>query len=313
VKKFKTDISIIVATWNRAHLISETLESISNQTYENWECLIIDDGSKDNTAKIVDTFVSSDSRFIYKQRSKKYSKGIPGCRNQGIDDAKGDFIIFFDDDDIVHPENLLTCFILLSDKNLSFCRYDKKPFNDNIKKIVFQKIKLPYSKVFKIEDLGKMITGDIPFASCCVMWDKKCFQNERFNEELMYAEEWECYSRILAEGFTGLSLNEVLYYNRKHINSNTGEFQNNNKVRKNSKIKATILIVKNLASKGLLSSGLKKFFIRLGFTLKSKKIIQNTLKATGAPRTEFFKYLLGYNFYFLLRPIFVIKGKLKRL
>ena len=311
MKKESVVISIIMATWNRAHLISETLESISSQTYLNWECLIIDDGSKDDTARVVKQFTSSDSRFTYLRRTEKYKKGLPGCRNQGLDLANGEFVIFFDDDDIIHPENLQTCLDLLKDGKFSFCRYDKKPFFDNSKKIAFGAIHDPVPGLFKIDALDKMITGEIPFASCCVLWSKKCFELLRFNEGLMYAEEWECYSRILSKDLTGVSIKEILYFNRKHPKSNTGEFQNNNSVRKKSKIKATQLIIENLASKNLLTPRLKKFFIRLGFNLKSFEIIEKILQASSASQIERLKYKLGFIFYPFLRPIFVLKGKLK--
>lgn len=312
VKKSEVYISIILATWNRAHLLAETLESISVQTNQDWECIIIDDGSKDDTERVANSFTSLDSRFTYHPRTEKYNKGLPGSRNQGLDLAKGDFIIFFDDDDIVHPKNLQTCFDLLRDNKFSFCRYDKKPFFENTKKVEFEDIQTFVTKPFIIDDLDKMVTGEIPFASCCVMWDKKCFERERFNEELMYAEEWECYSRILSKGFEGVSLNQVLYFNRKHPNSNTGEFQNNSSIRIESKIKAALLVVENLISKkNYLSPTLKKFFIRLGFTLKSHEIIQKTLNASGASQMELMKYRLGFIFYPFLRPLFILKGKLK--
>lgn len=299
-----------MATFNRAHLILETLESISNQSFQNWECLIIDDGSKDETSQVVQKFTVNDPRFIYLQRSRNYKKGLPGCRNKGLDKARGDFVIFFDDDDIVHPENLQTCFNLLKNKEFYFCRYEKKPFRGTKRDFEFKHIKKPVVKPFKIKELDKMVTGEIPFASCCVMWNKRCFENVRFNEELMYAEEWECYTRILSKGFSGISVEQILYYNRKHPNSNTGEFQQENPVRKKSKIKAAKLIIENLALKNLLNSRLQKFFIRLGFSLDSFKIIDLTLEKSKAGFSKKMKFKLGYIFYPVLRPLFKIKGRL---
>src|SRR5680860_884854 len=95
----KTQVSIIMATYNRSHFIGETLDSILNQAFENWECLIIDDGSTDNTKEFLRPYVLKDSRFEYYERTKDHKKGLPGCRNQGLEIAKGDYIIFFDDDD----------------------------------------------------------------------------------------------------------------------------------------------------------------------------------------------------------------------
>ncbi len=94
-----------MATYNRAHLITETLRSIQAQTYTNFECSIIDDGGTDNTAEIIAPFLE-DTRFTFQKRPSTYGKGLPGCRNYGLDLAKGEFVIFFDDDDIIHPQNL---------------------------------------------------------------------------------------------------------------------------------------------------------------------------------------------------------------
>ena len=299
-----------MATYNRGHLIKESLESIQNQTFSNWECLIIDDGSEDNTANLVDKYTSKDSRFTYLPRSQDYKKGLPGCRNQGLDLAKGEFIVFFDDDDIVHQENLQACYNLLKGNDFQFCRYEKKPFWKTTDEIDFKPIKDPKFKIFKCSDLDKMIIGRIPFASCCVLWDKKCFENIRFNENLMYAEEWECYSRILSTGYKGLLIDEVLYYNRKHRNSNTGEFYRKDKKRLSSKITGSNLIIKHLGEKKLLSNRLKKFFIQLGFQLKSLEIIDNTLHYSGAGFFEKLKYKIGFKAYPVLRPLFLLKGKI---
>lgn len=299
-----------MATYNRSHLITETLSSISNQTFPNWECLIIDDGGEDNTANVVGEYTCKDSRFIYLSRSQDYKRGLPGCRNQGLDLAKGEYIIFFDDDDIVHPENLQTCYNLLKGNDFKFCRYDKKPFWGSTGKVEFRPIKTPNLEIFKFKDLDKMIIGKVPFASCCVLWGKKCFENIRFNENLMYAEEWECYSRILSKGFKGISIDDVLYFNRKHPNSNTGEFYRKDKIRLNSKIKASKLIIQNLGEKNMLSNSLKDFFIQLGFQLKSREIMNKILHYSGAGLLEKIKYKVGFMAYPVLRPLFVLKGKL---
>jgi len=87
-------ISIILATYNRAHFIEETLCSIQNQTFKDWECLIIDDGGNDNTFEVITPILKSDSRFTFQKRLDNYQKGLSGSRNYGLDIAKGDFVIF---------------------------------------------------------------------------------------------------------------------------------------------------------------------------------------------------------------------------
>ena len=99
-------ISIIIPTFNREHLIVETLDSIYNQTYENWECLVVDDGSIDGTKTVVNSYVEKDARFIFVERPAENIKGAPTCRNIGLEQSKGDYVMFFDSDDIM-PSHIL--------------------------------------------------------------------------------------------------------------------------------------------------------------------------------------------------------------
>jgi glycosyltransferase involved in cell wall biosynthesis len=99
-------VSIIIPTHNRAHLIGETLDSIIAQTYTNWECIIVDDGSTDDTQQVIQNYISKDTRFQFHKRPAEKPKGANACRNYGLDNSKGDFIIFLDSDDVF----LNTCF-----------------------------------------------------------------------------------------------------------------------------------------------------------------------------------------------------------
>lgn len=305
-------ISIIISTCNRAQFIEEALSSIRHQTIQNWECLVIDDGSTDATEKIVKEIVKKDERVKYFKRDSKYKKGLPGARNMGLDIASGEYVLFVDDDDVVHPECLETCLGIMRTTRSSFCRYDKKSFVGEWDQNLLTPIGSFKSKKLGLIDLGKMITGRIPFASCCVLWNRDAFHGNRFNEELMYAEEWEFYSRILSQGHFGISIDQVLYFNRKHEDSNTGEFYRKNVVRVRSQLQAASLVLSNLSSKDLMNNDLTLFFIRMGFSLNSKELINETLRASKAGVLQSIKYKLGYTFYPFLRPVLRIKAKIKK-
>ncbi|MDT0649587.1 glycosyltransferase family 2 protein [Autumnicola edwardsiae] len=94
----KPTISVIIPTYNRAHIINETLDSVLDQTYANWECLIIDDGSGDNTKDVIKKYLR-DERFKYFKRPDGREKGACTCRNIGIEKSSGDYIQFLDSDD----------------------------------------------------------------------------------------------------------------------------------------------------------------------------------------------------------------------
>ncbi|HAC16103.1 MAG TPA: hypothetical protein DCE78_09200 [Bacteroidetes bacterium] len=93
-------VSIIIPYFNSAKFIAETLDSVRNQTYPDWECLLIDDGSTDESSAIVADFVQKDTRFVSLKRELG-PKGVSQCRNIGISSAKGDFILFLDSDDFM--------------------------------------------------------------------------------------------------------------------------------------------------------------------------------------------------------------------
>ncbi|MGO4913020.1 glycosyltransferase family 2 protein [Leeuwenhoekiella sp. W20_SRS_FM14] len=270
-------ISIILPTFNRAHLIEDMLVSIQNQTYKDFECLIVDDGSSDNTEIQISPFLS-DNRFRYKRRSNNYASGLPGARNCGIDWATGDFIIFFDDDDIVHPDNLKITVRELCQSRSSFCISGRETFEGEFDKSFSTENEYKLEKIDGITVLPKLVKEEFLLNSTAVLWDKNCFENIRFEESLMYAEDWECYSRILSQGFSGIKISKTLYYGRKHKASNTGEYYSGSPFRKKSKIKAALLIIENLKKKNLLSIDLIKHFNWLSVLLKSydlhKKILE---------------------------------------
>jgi glycosyltransferase involved in cell wall biosynthesis len=298
-----------MATYNRAHFIVETLQSVQKQTYENWECLIIDDGGTDSTIEVISPIVEKDLRFKYLKRTRKYKKGLPGCRNYGINIASGDYIIFFDDDDIVHPQNLELCILEFSRNEISFCRYIRDVFfNDFNYKFDYSKI---YASFYIDEnDIEKLLKHELPFNSCSVMWKKECFANNTFAEHLMYAEEWELYAKILSSGFKGISIDKCLFYGRKHPISNTGEFHNNDPIRRASKKEAILLVVKNLKEKQLLSHSLLRYFVQQSLSFKEYDLFNQILKSLSLPILENIKWQFFY--YFLPLRLWLF-GKWKRI
>lgn len=94
-------ISIIIPTYNRAHLIGETLDSVINQTYESWECIIVDDGSTDNTDEILGEYCQIDNRIKYHHRPKDLPSGGNAARNHGFELSKGAYVNWFDSDDLM--------------------------------------------------------------------------------------------------------------------------------------------------------------------------------------------------------------------
>ena len=127
-----TFFSIITPTYNRAALLSRAIKSVLNQKYKNFELIIVDDGSTDNTEEIVKRFSQSDSRVIYLKK-KHEERSI--ARNWGVKNAKGDYIGFLDSDDTLYPHHLSVAEKVISDLNnpeIFHLGYDYKNENDEI-------------------------------------------------------------------------------------------------------------------------------------------------------------------------------------
>jgi len=89
-------VSIVVPCYNYAQYLDEALQSILDQTYVDWECIVVNDGSTDNTAAVAHKWVTKDARFVYVY---KENGGVSSARNLGIEKAKGEFIVTLDADD----------------------------------------------------------------------------------------------------------------------------------------------------------------------------------------------------------------------
>ena len=97
-------VSIIIPAYNRGHKISEALKSIQEQTFPDWEAIVVDDGSTDDTVAVVEEFCRNDSRIVMLRH--KLNRGAQAARNTGIKAARGEWIAFLDSDDQWLPESL---------------------------------------------------------------------------------------------------------------------------------------------------------------------------------------------------------------
>jgi len=96
-------VSVVIPTYNRADLIPQTLLSVAEQTLTDWECIIVDDGSTDNTRAVVEGLSARDARFRYVWQE---NSSASAARNHGIRLARGEFIAFLDSDDLFPPDKL---------------------------------------------------------------------------------------------------------------------------------------------------------------------------------------------------------------
>lgn len=208
-------VSIIIPTFNRAHFLGETLESILFQTFTNWECIIIDDGSKDNTEAIVKHFLKRDARFKYHKRPENYTKGANSCRNFGFEISEGEFIQWFDSDDIMMPTHVEDLLMLLKKNKLDFAVADSVNFNDETKELEgkpyhFDRTKFTITaNLFATQQIG-WITDDF-------LGRRSSINNLKFNTEILTdGDEYNFFTRYLLNSDNGVFLNKTLTRRRIH-------------------------------------------------------------------------------------------------
>lgn len=118
-----TLVSIIIPCYNQAHYLPDALESVLAQKYPEWECIIVNDGSRDQTEAVAIEWVAGDKRFTY---ILKENGGLSSTRNRGLQAATGRYIQFLDADDVIDEEKLSLQVLQLPETQnlaLSYCDY----------------------------------------------------------------------------------------------------------------------------------------------------------------------------------------------
>lgn len=194
--KIKPTVSVVMPTYNRAHLLGKAIKSILNQTYQDFELIIVDDGSTDKTSEVVKSF--KDKRIRYFRQTKTFpikSQGAAAARNMGIKKAKGKFIAFNDDDDFWRKRKL--------EKQVSaFKRTDKKTGVVYIRVVRHkgkEKFFLPYEEVAKKEGNihRNLFLEDWVVMTSSALVKRECFQKVGlFDERLPRYQDLELWLRI---------------------------------------------------------------------------------------------------------------------
>lgn len=219
-------ISVIIPLYNAERYISETLDSVLSQTYPNWECIVVDDGSTDSSADIVKRYSANDSRIRY---IKQENGGPSKARNNGFDRAKGDYIQFLDADDVILPERFKTLLkeykscddsvILYSDILLGEDDdiYKRQPFSHSTSTGKDLDFRLIYSC------FGQKVL----FVPGAILFPRRAVINNRWDETMSYSEDWDLYLRITKSGYSFRNFPTTLFIYR---NSDGSLSKNINKI-----------------------------------------------------------------------------------
>ena len=210
-------VSIVIPVYNQEKYLKQTLDSVLKQTYSTWECILINDGSSDDSVNIINKYASQDNRFIF---INSENKGVSNARNLGLQQAKGDYILFLDGDDLIHPEKLQRAISnFQKNEDLSIIFNTTNYFQGTIENTLYP-LKIE-AELLNFSDLvlywGEKII--IPIHSAILK--KSLFEDISFDCELTAQEDWLVWLRLFQKKPKVLVLDAVLSYYRKHHESRT--------------------------------------------------------------------------------------------
>lgn len=207
VKVLVPIVSVIIPAYNAEQYIAETLASVVNQTLKDIEVIVVDDGSKDNTAQAVSAF--PDVRYV-----RKTNGGVSAARNHGASLATGEYLAFLDADDIWHPDKLRQQVQALSQHPESdLCRTNSSTKSESLAQ--FRQAKISTDADYIVEpDLAPSFLEPY-FTTSTVMVRRSAFDRVGgFDPKLRIAEDIDFYLRVLAPAPTVLFMKESLVYKR---------------------------------------------------------------------------------------------------
>lgn len=193
-------ISIITPVFNSEKYISDTIDSVLSQTYTNWEMIIADDCSSDNSAEIIKKY--TDNRIKYFKLETNSGAAI--ARNKALEKARGNYIAFLDSDDIWKPEKLEKQLRFMMEKDIGFSFTGYEILGDKNNKIIKVPDTLNYDQFMKNTIIGTLT----------VMLSRKHVGDVRF-VDVMKDHDSMTWAKLLREGNIAYGLNESLAYYRK--------------------------------------------------------------------------------------------------
>lgn len=214
-------VSIIIPTYNRAHFIGETLDSVLMQTYLNWECIVVDDGSTDKTVELLQAYCRKDTRFKYHLRPFNRAKGANACRNYGFEISNGMYVNWFDDDDVMLPDFIEKKVSALEANPQLDAIISKRIFYDeNLEIVIGKEIKT----LLTDNILEDFISLKIKWYTSDSMWRSEFLEGKTlFNEQLKAGQDRDFHIRMLLAAPKLEVLDAYLTKYRKHPDNLTSQ------------------------------------------------------------------------------------------
>lgn len=204
-------VSVIIPTYNRAHLIGETLESIQAQTYLDWECIVVDDGSSDDTREIMGAYLKKDSRFKFYHRPAGRTKGANACRNYGFENSMGNYVIWFDSDDLMTINHIALKVKEIVRNEVDFVISQTANFIGNELQEPYKYSKPEYGITAEDYFLGK-----IHWYTYDVMLNRALAAKISYHEKMKSWQDYYYFCRMLLVSTKGHYIDVVLTHRRLH-------------------------------------------------------------------------------------------------
>lgn len=293
-------VSIIIPAYNRAHLIDKTLDSILAQTYQNWECIIVDDGSQDDTEDVVKRYCNKDKRFRFYHRPQNHLSGGNGARNFGFNKSSGKFIQWFDSDDLMMPEMLQRKVDEIVRTN---CDCVVARGGELIDEVALT-YNLKWSLFNNNNSILEHIKGNLVFGTNGPLFNKSYLINKHlFDEELKIRQEWEFFSRLLMIGLNFTVLDNVLYLYRNEQDGIRKNISKEKFLYQNKALRKIIVYLNNFKPlDSAIEFEARKYFFAIS-KLNYKRALNNKYYSV-------LKYILK-NFYLVFKGNFITYGFIK--
>ncbi|WP_438961882.1 glycosyltransferase family 2 protein [Nonlabens sp.] len=238
-----TLISIIIPSFNNGDLLEATLRSVELQTSSDWECIIVDDGSTDNTEAIVREVKNKNSKFRFYKRPEYRLKGANACRNIGMEKAKGDYLIFLDGDDLISSDCIESRINMIDSENNLFI-FPMRVFTDSIADLGYL-VNVRKKSDESYLDMFLSYRSPWPITSMLVKHDHF---NVKFNEKLQRFQDVDFSIKLLLQkdikikDFTDVTAD--CFYRKDH--QNIDKFSNPEFIDK--MLKSFLILIKDLVN-----------------------------------------------------------------
>ncbi|MCX8053660.1 MAG: glycosyltransferase [Armatimonadetes bacterium] len=192
-------VSVVVPCYNRGKLIWDTINSLLRQTLDDWECIIVNDGSTDDTEQVLQDISAQDSRIRFINQA---NKGPAGARNRGLDEVRGKYIQLLDSDDVIAPHKLDSQVSLLrkvDDLAVVYCDFEFQDQDGN-RVIPSWTWRVRIDETDPLADVALNWQHEIIIPPCCFLFDARFFTQHhiREDESIRANEDYDLLLKVFA-------------------------------------------------------------------------------------------------------------------